>query len=166
MTPLHSKRPLLKFCLNFGLLLLFFGGMTIGAVIAFVKDLQNAHSFTPVFTTCMMVAVSVTLTVYLLFQYIKNSPAISIHETGITFNKETFLWRDLEKLSLTGKQPYRFIKTFPMEGMMFRFKDGTVKYAYDDNYSNAPEMKAFIQAILTPRKENHEDYQPGYLKSQ
>lgn len=72
------------------------------------------------------------------------------------------LRRDLEKLSMTGKQPYRFIKTFSMEGMMFRFKNGTVKYAYDENYSNAPEMKAFIQAILTPQKENNEKYQPGY----
>lgn len=165
MASLHSKRPLFKFCFNFGILFVFFGAMSAGAVIAFVKDLQYAHSLVPVFMTGLMVLVSVALAVYFPSQYLKNSPAIRIDKAGITFHKQTFFWRDLEELNLTGKQPYRFIKTFSMEGMKFRFKDGTVKYAYDDNYSNTLEMKAFIQLMLRPQKENHEIYQPGYPKS-
>lgn len=54
---------------------------------------------------------------------------------------------------MTGKKPFRFIITFPMEATAIIFKDGTEKILFDDMYSNSSELKLFLEDIVLKKQD-------------
>lgn len=93
------------------------------------------------------------LGIYTVAQYTRNSPTIHVNLSGISFNDEFFRWDQLEALALTGKQGFPYFFSFPMEGARFQFKNGIVRYLYDDMYINTAEIKDFINQTVVEKKE-------------
>lgn len=93
------------------------------------------------------------LGVYTIAQYNRNSPTIRVNLSGISFNSEFFQWDQLEALALTGKQGFPYFFSFPMEGARFQFKNGSVRYLYDDMYANTAEVKDFINQTVVEKKD-------------
>ncbi len=89
---------------------------------------------------------------YTVIQYLKNSPTIYVDDQNIKFNDESRYWSEIEQISLTGKQPFKYIFNHDMEGISFKFKDGSIKYAYDSMYSNLWEVKSYIRQVTLDKK--------------
>lgn len=92
------------------------------------------------------------LGIYTIAQYTRNSPTILVDVSGISFNGEFFRWDQIDTFALTGKQGFPYFFSFPMEGACFQFKNGIVKYLYDDMYANTAEIKDFINQTLVEKK--------------
>lgn len=154
MVSVSTRRHIFKFYLTLFLSSLFLLTIGVFMLYLFIDELDKPHSLGG---RCFFLAAGlfvVFVTFHLPHRYFRNSPGITVDATGIRFNQEFYGWADLEELQLTGKQPFRiFMGNFPMEGMMLRFKDGTVKYTFDDVYANAPEIKSFIQTVVVEKRD-------------
>jgi hypothetical protein len=123
---------------------------------SFFEMYSNDKIATKNFILIFLCPVSLFMAFYIVFRYIKNAPMISVDKTKIEFNDETFYWDNLDKIELTGKKSFKFIFNVPMEGSMLQFKDGTLKYFFDDMYSNTWQIKSFIQQIIINKQQNPE----------
>jgi hypothetical protein len=85
---------------------------------------------------------------YSIVRYFKNSPKVVIDKRQISINQETYYWTEVAEIDLTGKRPFKYLRNFPMEGIMLTFKGGKVKYLFDDMYSNTWQIKSFIQQVI------------------
>ena len=103
--------------------------------------------------------------VYSLYRYIKNAPIISLDKDFINFNNQTFSLADIDKIELTGKRPFKYAITFPMEAATLRFKNGETKYIFDDMYSNSWEIKSFLKQVLIDKKDFFEPIENAIYKS-
>jgi amino acid permease len=90
---------------------------------------------------------------YTVIRYYKNAPLIQLDNESITFNHaETYFWKDLEKIELTGKKPFKFIDGNDMEATTLYFKGGGERYFFDDMYANSAMMKSFIDQVIVNKK--------------
>ncbi len=89
----------------------------------------------------------------MVYAYWKNSPKISIDEHTIAFGNERFYLKEIKKVILTGKMPFKLIIKFPMEGTALIFNDGTEKFFFDDLFSNSWEIKSFLEQTLIKKEE-------------
>jgi hypothetical protein len=97
--------------------------------------------------------------IYTIYKYFRSAPAIELDNESITFNhSSTYLWKDLEKVELTGKRPYLFLTD--REGVLLKFKDQKERVFLDKMYENSPEMKTFIEAITSQKPSS-----PGLAKN-
>ncbi|RYJ42507.1 hypothetical protein NU09_2293 [Flavobacterium beibuense] len=80
---------------------------------------------------------------WLAFKYAQTAYTIKITRQTISFNSKTYFITDIEKLKLSGKHG-------GTEGAAIYFKDNTVKYIYDDMYSNTAELKKFLLSVTNP----------------
>lgn len=87
---------------------------------------------------------------WLAFKYAQTAYKIKITRQTISFNSKTYLITDIEKLKLTGTQDYPVFGYGNKEGAAIYFKDNTVKYIYDDMYSNTAELKKFLLSVTNP----------------
>lgn len=155
-----SKRHLFKFYFGvaFGFTFLIFLGTML--MISSIDLLQNEHPknkeyFLPVISIAMYLVAFM-----LLYSYFRNAPIITIEGQTIKFAHKTFDLNDIKKISFTGKKPFRFIITFPMEGTTLKFNDGTEKTFFDDLYSNSWKIKSFLEQTIIEQKE----YKPSQPK--
>jgi hypothetical protein len=89
--------------------------------------------------------------------YWKYSPKITIDNGIISFGKQLFLLDDIKEAALTEKLPFGFLFfTFPMAGAMLRFNDGTKKLLFNAMYSNAWEIKSYLEQTVI----NKQVYRP------
>lgn len=152
MTSIRSRRHPFKFYLTLAFTFVSTLGLSIFLLYLFSEELNKPHSVAGLCLFLAMDAILFFLTFYIPYTYFKNAPTLTVDAAGILFHKERYDWSDIEELELTGKQPFRLLTTFAMEGMMFRFRNGIVKYAIDDMYANAAEIKSFIQALVVEKK--------------
>ena len=88
---------------------------------------------------------------YTIFRFYKIAPSLELDETSITFNKtDTYYWKDLEKVELSGKLPFIFL-TY-REGIIIKFKGQDIRGFLDFAYINTPEIKTFIQQVVIDKK--------------
>lgn len=153
MTIITSKRHLVKFYAVLVFAFLFLAAL--GTLFLFVSiDLlqkdnpETKNYFLPVFSLIFYF-----LAFSMVYAYWKNSPKISIDNHLITFGNERFYIKDIKKVILTGKMPFRLIIRFPMEGTALIFNDGTEKYIFDDLFSNSWEIKSFLEQTVIKKKE-------------
>jgi hypothetical protein len=85
------------------------------------------------------------MAVYTVYRYIKNSPIVVVDKEKISFNNEVFYWTQLESIELTGKKVFKYFGNYTYEATTIYFKLGESKIIFDDMYSNAWEIKLFIQ---------------------
>ncbi|MDV6166819.1 hypothetical protein R1T16_00175 [Flavobacterium sp. DG1-102-2] len=88
--------------------------------------------------------------IWIFITLIKNTPKISIDHKFITFNDQRFALSNIESLSLTGK--YGFSGTGFKAGAEIRFSDGTIKYIFDDVYSNTSQLKLMLDLLINNNK--------------
>ncbi|MES2850182.1 MAG: hypothetical protein V4685_14080, partial [Bacteroidota bacterium] len=62
-------------------------------------------------------------------------------------------WKDLENVELTGKRPFKYFINFPMEAATLNFKNGQIKYIFDDMYANSWQIKSFLKTVVIDKKE-------------
>lgn len=152
MHTIISKRDILKFyfyTIIATLLLVAVGsGLLYNLIRTAGKNESKAILLFPLFSIACYV-----LAVYNLYRYNKNTPKIKLDQDSITFNKKTYPLSDLKKVELTGKQPFKYIFNFRMEGAALTFNDDNAKYIFDDMYSNSWEIKSFLQQVVLDKKD-------------
>ena len=99
---------------------------------------------TPLVAMCLMI-----------YRHFKTYPTIRVDKEKIRFGRERRYWKDLEKITFTGKQeiPCKWVNCRKLEGAGFVFKDGTEKFMLDDMYSNTWRVKLFIEKLVLGNKE-------------
>lgn len=153
-TKITTKRHPFKFYLSviFGSLFLF----AVGTFLSFesIKILQNTTIAPKQYLLPIFSLVVFSLAIYMLFSYWKNTPIVTIEKDILKIGKNLFYLKDIENIELTGKMPFRFIITFPMEGTAILFKNGTEQILFDDMYSNFNEVKYFLEQTII-KKDNY-----------
>jgi hypothetical protein len=148
MESVTSKRHWGNFYLTVILGTLFF--LAIGVFVIAIHD-EALSPIKEILMYIMGVAV-ILFAFYTPVRYYKNAPNIEVNKESISFNSEKHYWSEIETMELTGKQRFKFLMPYIMEGAVFKFKDGTTKYLFDNMYSNAWIIKDFIQQIVIEKK--------------
>lgn len=143
MKPVTSQRHLLNFYITLVVGCIIFIALVALPFILISKGGQQSGK-----GIFFLVPVTVFMAVYTVIQYFKNVPIVYVNQEKICFNKQTFFWSDIVDIRLTGKQPFKYIKDFPMEGIALRLNNGKTKYIFDQYYSNSWQLKSFIQQII------------------
>lgn len=148
-----SKRHPLKFYL-----LVCFGSLFILALGIFIihMSILEFEVETPepkVYILPVLGVILVGFAVAMPWVYFKNAPQITIDKHSITFGKERISFTQIDDIAITGKMPFKFIFSFPMEGSAILLKNGTEKFLYDDFYINSATMKLFLQQVVLDKKE-------------
>jgi hypothetical protein len=136
-----SIAVLLPLILGTGLIILLFHFIGEGQI-------EFRDYFLPVFSLFFY-----ALGLYALYTYIRNAPSIKADHEKISIGRTTYFWTELSSIMLLGKQPFGFIFSVPMEGIKLRFKDGQVRYIYDDFYSNTSQLKSFLDQVVVRKQE-------------
>jgi len=158
MNPLILRRHPLKFYILIFALTLFC--CALGALILLVGVRAAEKRESGAFTMTAFSLLFIALGIFSVYKYYRNAPIAKADKYQITFNDtEAYTWESLEKVILTGKQPFKYLFSYQMEGMMLLFKNGKVKYLFDDFYSNLGEVKSFIQQVVIEKKSAF-DYTP------
>lgn len=87
------------------------------------------------------------------FTYWKNAPHITLDKYTIKIGKDLFHLNQIKDIVLTGKIPFKFFITQPLEGMVILFEDGTEKYLFDDFYFNSTEIKTFLEQVVLNKQD-------------
>jgi hypothetical protein len=157
MTTITTKRHPLKFYGSVAFGTIFLCGLGTLILFASIDILQKENPatkeyFMPVFSLALYL-----LAFSLLYAYWKNSPKIILDRQTIKIGGDTFNLKDVKDIALTGKMPFKFIITFPMEGTAILFNDGTEKILFDDMYSNSSEIKLFLERVVIKKQDFNHD---------
>jgi hypothetical protein len=153
MTTIISKRHIFKFYLSIILGTLFFLGLATALLFIYSKQVDKGNlrpkdKLMPIFSIACYAFAG-----YSLYRYIKNVPAITLDKDFINFNSQTFSLTDIKKIEFTGKRPFKYAISFPMEAATLTFNNGETKYIFDDMYSNSWEIKSFLKQVVIDRKD-------------
>ena len=153
MTIITSKRHPIKFYAVIIFVSLFIAAL--GTLILFVSIdlLQKENPDTKNYFLPFFSFIFYFLAFSMVYAYWKNSPKVTIDNHTITFGNERFYLKDIKKVTLTGKMPFKLIIRFPMEGTALIFIDGTEKYFFDDLFSNSWEIKSFLEQTVIKKEE-------------
>ncbi|HTD98653.1 MAG TPA: hypothetical protein VK668_05180 [Mucilaginibacter sp.] len=147
MTTIISERHFFKFYISILLFALFWGLLSLATGVL-------SDQGTTLFGRIMMIAMSAGLAFmvfYTIFRYYKNAPRIVVNDNSIAFNSKVYYWRDLEKIEMTGKRPFKFMGE-RKEGVVLKFKGEKERYIFDDMYENTAQIKSFIQQVIIDKK--------------
>jgi hypothetical protein len=155
MTKITSKqnRKTIWFSILFSII--FFGAIgTFMIYLFYIKwtknELENKTYLMPVF------GVLVYFIAYnFVKNYIKRSPKIVVDNEKIIIKRNTYYWKDLQNVKLTGKKGFGFFN-YQMEVATLNFTDKKTEFIFDDMYSNSWEIKSFIQQIVIQKKNTFE----------
>jgi hypothetical protein len=153
MNIIKIERSKLRFYFIVIVALLFYCGM---GILIFAEHSKKGNMVETDYLWLLIGCVFIFMAFYTIVFYFKNSPTIEVDQNQISFNTQSFNWTEIEKIDLTGKQPFKYLFGFPIEGAMLQLKNGQVKYFFDDMYSNTWKVKSFIQQVIINKKENAE----------
>ena len=143
-----SKRSLTKFYLAFVSIASLFFVLGLVAVLFYTEALSKTGTI----IMTLVGALYVFMAFYIVFGYYKNAPKIKISKDIIVFDdSETYYWKDLEKIEMTGKHRFTFLLWYSKECVSLKFKGRNERFLFDDMYANSPEMKVFIQQIAVSK---------------
>jgi hypothetical protein len=151
---IKTKRALFGFYIPniFGVIAFLFLGFVLIRML--IDVISQGPIITKQFLLFILGPACIFLGLYTPFRYFKNAPSIIVNNREIKFNQETFSWDEVDKVILTGKQPFKmYFLNFPLEGMMVQFRNGTVKYVYDKMYSNLWKVKSFIYEVVVNKNQ-------------
>ena len=157
MTIVESKRSKIKFYVVIVFSTIFYCGMGTIMLVMFSDHIANGKVLeTKNYSWPVLSCFLYFMAAYTIIRYIKNSPTIVVDNNQISFNKEIYHWKNVAEIELTGKQPFKYLFNFPMEGAMITLNDGTIKYFFDDMYTNSWKVKSFIQQVIINKKDIYE----------
>ncbi|WP_338378958.1 hypothetical protein [uncultured Flavobacterium sp.] len=148
-----TKRNFLKFYLSISFAFLFFNALGTFMIYTYFDLINKGKSEIKTLFMLLFGIAVILMAFYTVWQYFRNSPTIKIDNHKITFNKNEYLISDIKKVYLTGKMPFKYLITFPMEGTRIKFKDNSVKYFFNDMYQNSWEIKYFLQKVVIEKGE-------------
>lgn len=148
-----SKRHFFKFYFSIILMTLFISAMATGMLSIYIKTASNGQLNTKDNLMLIFSIACYAFAGYSLYRYIKNAPKITLDKDFITFNNQTYSITDIKKITLTGKQPFKYAINFPMEAATLTFKNDETKYIFDDIYSNSWEIKSFLKQVVIDKKD-------------
>lgn len=156
MTAIVSRRHYIKFYLSIALGTAFF--VAIGSALLFIYYRHASEDKLQIKNTIMLLfgLACYALAVYSLYRYNKNVPKIILDGGFISFDDQVYAIADINRVRLTGKQPFLYIVDFPMEAAMITFSNGDTKYIFDDMYSNSWEIKSFLKQVIIDKKDFHQ----------
>ena len=150
------KRHPLKFYFTLAFSCLFFFGLPI-FIFFMASNLSEGEEGPTVLILLLFALLMVLLGIYMLNIYLKNAPSIQIGNGQISFGKKVFSLEDITELKLEGKEAFPFFVYYPMEAASLIFQDGSVKHIFGDLYTNAWELKSYLEAVIIKK----ESYQPS-----
>ncbi len=151
MNPVTLRRHPLKFYFVIFFMAIFC--CSLGGLILWVGVRSGERGESGYLTMVAFALVFILLGIFTVFKYFSNTPVVRADQYQVTFNDtEAYQWQDLSSVELSGKQPFKYLLTFQMEGMILRFRSGNEKYLYDDLYANTGEMKSFIQQVVVDKQ--------------
>ncbi|MBD3906935.1 hypothetical protein NAL32_19895 [Chryseobacterium sp. Ch-15] len=153
MTTITTKRHPLKFYASVAFMTLFFCSVGTLLLFASVNILQKKSFAIKDYSMPLLSLVTYLLAFSMLYTYWKNSPKIILNKHSIKIGSELFNLKDIKDIALTGKMPFKFIFTFPMEGTAILFNNGTEKILFDDMYSNISEIKLFLEQVVLKKQD-------------
>ncbi len=153
MTRVESRRHLTQFYLTLAFVALFCFGVAALTLSNAFDHFQNIGGATQNDWLAILFSFGILfIGLYTIFAYARNCPNIIVDAVEISFNKQIYYWKDIRAIELTGYQPFYFLFTYPQPGARLTFKDGGIRYIYDNLYSNTYLLKWFIQqAIINKR---------------
>ncbi len=156
MITIKTSRHPLKFYLFITLVSIFYFVMTIAILSGYLKKSSKSYIPAKVYFMPVFAIATFAMALYTVYQGFKNAPKIVADKEKISFNNDVYYWKQLKNVELTGKQPYRYLTIFPMEGANFTFDNGDIKYIFDDAYINSWEVKSFIKQVIIDKKDSIE----------
>ncbi|MDW3650317.1 MAG: hypothetical protein R8P61_24800 [Bacteroidia bacterium] len=150
------RRHPLKFYFTLAFSSLFFFGIPI-LLFFLASNFGEEEDGTAIIVLLLIALLLVMLGIYMLNIYLKNAPSIQIGNGHISFGKESYPLEDITEVKLEGKAAFPFFIHYPMEAASLTFKDSSVKHIFVDLYSNAWELKSYLEAVVI----NKGSYQPA-----
>jgi hypothetical protein len=89
-----------------------------------------------------------SIAIYSVFQFFRNVPIVTIDQEKISFNRKSYNWTELDKIILTGKQPFKYPMSPSYEASALTFLNGDIKVIFDSMYENIGEIKTFLRNRL------------------
>lgn len=131
----------------------------IGSIILFssINILQKSQPATKDYFMPLFGIGFYLLAFSMIYAYRKNAPKVIIDKYTIKIGDQTIDIKDIKDVALTGKMPFRYILSFPMEGTALLLIDGTEKFLFDDMYANSSEIKLFLEQVVL----NKQEYKPA-----
>lgn len=153
MTHVETKRHPTQFYLTLASVALFCFGVAALTLSNSFDHFQNSGGATQNDYLAILFSFALLfIGLYTILAYARNAPHIIADAVQISFNKQVYYWKDIRAIELTGYQPFYFLFTYPQSGARLTFKDGRIKYIYDNLYSNTYLLKWFIQqAVINKR---------------
>jgi hypothetical protein len=134
-------------CLFYFLMFLMIGGI-------FVHQYNSKEFETPNYGVLLLLGLILIGACYTIYKYFKKAPAIEVDNRSIAFEGSIYFWKDIEKIELTGKQPFLFLTN--REGVLLKFKGQKERVFLDALYGNSYQIKQFIQSEIIDKV----DYDP------
>lgn len=155
MTTIITKRHPYKFYTLLTFLNLFFIGISIVILFDAIDKFQNDALVIKSYFPALLSLFFFLLPFFVIHSHLRNSPKITVTEDLITIGSEIFTLKAIKDIRLTGKMPFKYIVTTPMEGMSILFNDGTEKFLFDDMYSNISSIKLFLEQVVLNKQVFH-----------
>ncbi len=155
METIKTKKHIFKFYILIIFAFVFFSAIGVVMLHTTLEVFQKEPMETKDYLLPLVPTLLFFMAFYSVYAYWKNSPTIIIdpHRKMIIFGTEIYYVKDIEKVTLTGKMPFRYIIRFPMEGASILFKNGVERFIYDDMYSNTWQLKKFLYQVVIKKTE-------------
>ena len=102
--------------------------------------------------------ISFSFIIYSFYHFLTYHPSIAIANEGLTlstiFNSKFIPWTTIGDIKLTGKQPYKFIFSMPMEATTLILKNGSILAIWTDYYRNKSELRQSLEKVYNSLRKN------------
>ncbi|HRE78256.1 MAG TPA: hypothetical protein PLL09_10585 [Flavobacterium sp.] len=160
---IETKRNILKFYFATYFGFLFFSLLGTFMIKTFFDEIEEkGFEYKLLFMLIFGIAV-IILSFYTIFKYHKNAPFVKVFDKKIQINKKTINFQDIKYIDLTGKMPFKYILTFPMEGCYILLKNEEEIFLYDDMYTNLWKIKDYLNSVYL-KKEIYKLEKPQEIK--
>lgn len=153
MTTFSTRRHPLKFYTVLIFSFLFF--ISLGSVLLYsgIEALQKEQPKIKEYLMPVFGLGVIFLGFYSIYAYRRNSPRVTLDPYDLQIGDEVFSIADIKEVEFTGKMPFPYLLTYPMEGMAILFDDDTVKILFDDMYANSSALKLLLQQAISKKDE-------------
>jgi hypothetical protein len=126
----------------FFIVIIFFGLFGAGLSASSLSETP------PIYWALLSSLGSFAFGIYSVYRLYRLVPSVRVFDDGMRIRRRHFNWGDIAEIFFTGKQPFKYVSTTPVEGAMLLFKDGTKIFLYDSMYTNLWKIKAAVKKAL------------------
>lgn len=143
---LTSKKNIIVFGFQLLTIVGLFGFIGILGIVKTIKDIETGNFWTKNIT---LPVIFIPIALYSIYYFLTNFPSFRIDRKGIEvstlFKSQKINWNELERIELTGKQPFRFLfLSMPIEATTIHLNNNTEIYLWVDYYRNKSELRIIL----------------------